>query len=284
MSNEGGHQVFGGSEKRRRQQRRALWRALREAKATVQLQTTEMESLMTSERQIAANRANARRSTGPRTADGKAVSCLNATTHGLTAKLVVLPAEDQAAFEAFQRGVFKSLKPEDEMQADVVAQIAGVCLRRVPYLAAAITACRLHMRATAETGDFSGLNGFGKNEDAALALLQKEFPGHSAEELFKMCRFGEMLMNNGLVDMTRLLDLEDKLNRQLDRLLKRLKDLIAMRAVTIEHEAVDAATVECDAEDAIEDVTADAETVHGAVEDGTAMDHEVEAEKDQPLN
>lgn len=241
---------------------------------------------MASERQIAANRANARKSTGPRTADGKAVSCLNATTHGLTAKQIVLPGEDQAAFEAFQRGVFASLKPEDEMQADVIAQIAGVQwrLRRVPYFAAAITAWRLHKRATTEEGHFPGLKEFGKNEKAASAVLQKEFPAHSAEERVKLCRLGEMLMDNGLVDMARLLDLEDKLNRQLDRLLKRLKDLKAMRAVTIEHEAVDTAAVECDAEDAIEDVTADAETVHGAVEDGTVMDHEAEGEKDQPLN
>jgi hypothetical protein len=42
---------------------------------------------MTTERQRAANRRNAKRSTGPRTAAGKAAACLNAFRHGLAASL-----------------------------------------------------------------------------------------------------------------------------------------------------------------------------------------------------
>ncbi len=42
---------------------------------------------MTSDRQLAANRANARRSTGPKTAAGKMRSAGNARRHGLTAPL-----------------------------------------------------------------------------------------------------------------------------------------------------------------------------------------------------
>src|SRR5262245_10627970 len=60
----------------------------------------EGEPTMASEKQIAANRRNSRRSTGPRSAEGKAQVRFNALKHGLTAATVVLPGEDPAALEA----------------------------------------------------------------------------------------------------------------------------------------------------------------------------------------
>ena len=47
-----------------------------------------------SERRLAANRANALKSTGPRTPEGKARVALNALTHGLSATTLLLPGED----------------------------------------------------------------------------------------------------------------------------------------------------------------------------------------------
>src|SRR5947207_10134140 len=50
--------------------------------------------------QIAANRRNAKLSTGPRSAEGKAVSRLNGVTHGMTCQLpAVLPGEDPEEFQ-----------------------------------------------------------------------------------------------------------------------------------------------------------------------------------------
>ena len=54
---------------------------------------------MTSPRRLEANRKNARASTGPKSPEGKARSALNALKHGMTARQVVLPGEDAAAFE-----------------------------------------------------------------------------------------------------------------------------------------------------------------------------------------
>jgi len=50
---------------------------------------------MANQRQYAANRTNAKRSTGPRTVQGKAVSCLNARRHGLAAPLRSEPGMDE---------------------------------------------------------------------------------------------------------------------------------------------------------------------------------------------
>ncbi len=52
---------------------------------------------MATPRQIEANRRNAQKSTGPRTAEGKDRSRFNGVTHGMTAKFDVLPGEDGAA-------------------------------------------------------------------------------------------------------------------------------------------------------------------------------------------
>jgi hypothetical protein len=53
---------------------------------------------MISEKQLEANRANAQKSTGPKTEAGKKRSSLNAFRHGLTGQVLVLPEEDREAF------------------------------------------------------------------------------------------------------------------------------------------------------------------------------------------
>jgi hypothetical protein len=52
---------------------------------------------MVSDRQIAANRFNAQKSTGPRTQKGKRRSRRNAFRHGMTAEGVVSVLEDETA-------------------------------------------------------------------------------------------------------------------------------------------------------------------------------------------
>jgi hypothetical protein len=54
---------------------------------------------MTSPRQLASNRTNARRSTGPRTTSGKARVAQNPVTHGLLARDTLLPDEDPRELE-----------------------------------------------------------------------------------------------------------------------------------------------------------------------------------------
>ena len=50
--------------------------------------------------QITANRANAQKSTGPRSAEGKSVSSFNALKHGIDASSRVIPGEDPAEYES----------------------------------------------------------------------------------------------------------------------------------------------------------------------------------------
>ena len=61
--------------------------------------------------QLIANRENAQQSTGPRTPEGKKRSSLNATRHGLTSHVVVLPHEDMQAYQALHQEAFKLWAP-----------------------------------------------------------------------------------------------------------------------------------------------------------------------------
>src|SRR3954454_19774007 len=72
-----------------------------ETETTTETETPSKPRREPSPAQVAANRANAKLSTGPRSDQGKAVSRLNGVTHGMTCKLpVVLPGEDPEEFQS----------------------------------------------------------------------------------------------------------------------------------------------------------------------------------------
>lgn len=82
---------------------------------------------MTSERKAAANRANAARSTGPRTEAGKAAVSLNRVTHGLLAREALLPGgmEDPAEFDTLRLRLQEDLRPTGAMEELLAEQIAA---------------------------------------------------------------------------------------------------------------------------------------------------------------
>src|SRR4051812_18060565 len=77
-------------------------------------------------KRIEANRRNAARSTGPRSANGKARVRLNALKHGLTAKTVVLPGEDAEALQARVEDWKDSIKPRTPLEDYLIERAAHV--------------------------------------------------------------------------------------------------------------------------------------------------------------
>jgi hypothetical protein len=89
---------------------------------------------MATNRQLEANRRNAKRSTGPKTEKGKAMSRRNALKHGLTAERMLLDDENAEHFEALCEQLRLELKPvgvREEMCVDRLAQTQWR-LMRVP--------------------------------------------------------------------------------------------------------------------------------------------------------
>lgn len=79
-----------------------------------------------SDRRLAANRANAQKSTGPRTSEGKRRSSLNAVTHGITALAPVLNTEDRAEFDRFTGLLYAWFAPRNPVEEDLFVEINTV--------------------------------------------------------------------------------------------------------------------------------------------------------------
>ena len=90
----------------------------------------------------AANRLNALKSTGPRTAEGKAKSALNALKHGLTSQSPLLPTEDPADYNLFSEGYLEELDPQSVEQCTLAQQLILTSwkLNRIPQIEAKVLA------------------------------------------------------------------------------------------------------------------------------------------------
>ena len=99
---------------------------------------------MATERQIEANRANAQKSTGPKTAHGKARSRANAWKHGLTANTLVIRGEETENFDELRDALMNSYDPKSPWEFELVERLVGIFwrLRRVPAYEAAIIDAR----------------------------------------------------------------------------------------------------------------------------------------------
>jgi hypothetical protein len=84
---------------------------------------------MTSLKQIEANRQNALKSSGPRTAQGKQRSRQNAVRHGLTAETVITALENTADYQAFEQSVAADYHPRSSIERELVSRLASVLWR-----------------------------------------------------------------------------------------------------------------------------------------------------------
>jgi hypothetical protein len=80
---------------------------------------------MTTKRQTAANRRNAKRSTGPKTPEGKARSSQNRMTHGLLSRQVLLREEEPDLFRQVWGALWEELRPVGELETYLAARIVS---------------------------------------------------------------------------------------------------------------------------------------------------------------
>jgi hypothetical protein len=79
---------------------------------------------MSTEAQRAANKDNARLSTGPTTQEGKAISSQNRRKFGLTGRFTVLPWEDQEDFNLLVTRLRAEHQPNIAFETDLIEKMA----------------------------------------------------------------------------------------------------------------------------------------------------------------
>ena len=107
---------------------------------------------MATEAQIRANQANAKRSTGPVTPEGKQASRANSLKHGLTGAGIVLPQAEAAEIGLRMIAYAEALKPTNDVET-ALAHHAALCAVRMER-SAMIESIALTDRVSQAAADF----------------------------------------------------------------------------------------------------------------------------------
>jgi hypothetical protein len=102
---------------------------------------------MATQKQIEANRRNAKKSTGPKTEAGKAKAKFNAVKHGMTAEVAVLPHEDKHSYEELRRSTIESYQPANGTEYMLAELVAINYWRLLRAMRVETTSFELHIKA-----------------------------------------------------------------------------------------------------------------------------------------
>ena len=159
---------------------------------------------MASKRQNAANRANARRSTGPRTEDGRRASSLNALKHGLRSQLTVIPGENEADFHALFDAFAEEAAPESARDF-VAVRKAAACEWRLRRIAAIETEMFIQvLKAPAEEATIDNIE----------AIVERLAARQAAPPESPYAALAARFLNGGIRHFNALARYEASLNRQ----------------------------------------------------------------------
>ena len=92
------------------------------------VETTRKKTM--TESAFEANRANAKKCTGPKTREGKFKSSLNALKHGLYSHTFIIKTEDADIFENFSKSYIDEFQPATPSELELLKQLISAAWRR----------------------------------------------------------------------------------------------------------------------------------------------------------
>jgi hypothetical protein len=168
---------------------------------------------MASQRQLAANRRNAKKSTGPKTPEGRAAVRFNGLKHGLSTETLLLPGESEADFTHLLNSLEDEHQPATPAEEALVRELATATwrLQRLYHFEARFLASRLEQLPGADNRRYPSLGASGR-----LALVAHGDAG------------GRTISN--------LSRIEARLAGSFDRALRALRHLRAHRGVKMQNQ------------------------------------------------
>ena len=133
--------------------------------------------------QIEANRANAQKARGPRTAEGKARARWNALKHGLCARTPVLPGEDRESYRVLLDDLAARFQPAEGPERELLERMA-------------LELWRMRRSTTAETAALSELADPDEPDPEArlMRLLAADLAG--PQIMFRISRYDSQAFRN----------------------------------------------------------------------------------------
>jgi hypothetical protein len=211
------------------------------------------------EAQIHANRENAKKSTGPRSAEGKAASSRNGLSHGLCADKHILPGEDPEEFLFFLKELFDQFRPVGQGEEKLVLRIAAAQWRLDRALPMEAGIQRECLRDLAEEDAYRQRTYAQEKENAAYRgepELPAPAPPDERDRLARAFKL-DCAGPNSFAKLTRY---EGAIERSIDRSLRQLKAFQAARQVGQAEPQVGQALPPAETEPQVEQASPPAET------------------------
>ena len=139
---------------------------------------------MATERQIAANRRNAQRCTGPKSDDGKRVTRMNALKHGMAAGIIVLPYESTLEYHEMRAKLIQGYAPANHQEEMLVDQIAAGWWRTMRARAHEQAMLNVHVETLKAENNVS-LYPDPEKDDTAVAVVFCQEPENAFNNYFR---------------------------------------------------------------------------------------------------
>ncbi len=181
--------------------------------------------------QIDANRENAKKSTGPRTAAGKAASSRNRLMHGLRAQKHILLDEDPEEFLSLLRDLYDRFQPSGETEEMLVLRIASAHWRLDRAFPLEAGLYRNRLQEVAEEDAASQRSHAWEKECAELhgSPLPPAPAPHDEGDPLARAFDADCVAPNSLARLARY---EGSIERSIDRCLRQLKTYQAARTAS----------------------------------------------------